>query len=51
MTGDDFDAALAARGIAPAPADRAAALRVARFLADCVRRLREAPCPVPDDAD
>ena len=42
LTQARFDAALAARRIAPAPEDRAAAYAIARFLDDCVRRLREA---------
>lgn len=40
VTAAEFDAALAARGIAPDVADRDAALTIARFLDDCTRRLK-----------
>ena len=42
LTQARFDAALAARRIAPAPEDRAAAYAIARFLDGCARRLRAA---------
>ncbi|SHF64112.1 hypothetical protein SAMN05444339_109107 [Loktanella atrilutea] len=49
LTAAQFDAALAARGIAPDAADRDAALTIARFLDDCTRRLKaEAPDDTPD---
>ena len=42
LTQARFDAALAERGIAPDPEDRAAAFAIARFLDGCARRLRAA---------
>ena len=42
LTQARFDAALAERGIAPDPEDRAAAFAIARFLDGCVRRLQAA---------
>jgi hypothetical protein len=39
---DDFDRALAAAGLAPDPQDRAAALKVHRYLARASEALRQA---------
>jgi hypothetical protein len=45
-----FEAALAARGLTPEPADHAAALRIAWFLEGCARLL-EAEAAEADDAE
>lgn len=42
LTTAAFDAALAAKNIAPAPADRDAAFKIAIFLDSCAHRLRDA---------